>query len=114
VKVITDGAEDCTFKNQAVMRDPDTGDILLAALVENIRHKGSPTDSCSVFYWSEVDRSWVFSSRTPIPPDIRIPISDLNAQNIIQIKLRPTNNAEPKSSRSKRGFNQLSGVDNND
>jgi len=91
VSVSYEGGDGATLlKGQEVKRDPKTGDIFLAPLVDSIRDQGFDLTGCMVLYWSEAEKVYVFAGVFPaIKLNQKISMAELNAQNVIQIKLRP-------------------------
>jgi len=61
-------------------------------------------------YWSESDNAWVLTGCTPLMPDAKISISELNAQNLIKIKLRPANMALNNSRQAKRNYTTMASL----
>ena len=80
------------LKNLQIPVD-QAGNVYLSPLVDSIAQKGFNVDSCKCFYYSESDEAWVLAGPVPLQADQKISIDELNAQNLIKIKLRPVNTA---------------------
>jgi len=75
--------------------------------MESIRQQGFALDNCMVSYWSEAEGVQVFAGVHPIKQDQKIAVSELNAQQVIQIKLRPQSGVLQGQRGSKRSFKSL-------
>ena len=67
------------------------GNVFLSPLVDSVAQKGFNVENCRCFYYSESDEAWVLVAPIQQQPDQKISIDELNAQNLIKIKLRPVN-----------------------
>ena len=110
VQVDSEDVEGTTLlKNQQVPRDQD-GSVFLTPLVNSLSQKGFNTDNCRLQYWSDSDQAWVLVGCTPLQPDVKISMQELNAQNLIKIKLHPVNAAPNSNRAAKRNYVQMTSL----
>ena len=87
------------------MRD-ESGDILLAPLVESIKQKGFNIDNSFIDFFDWAVNGWVNSANSPISEDARIPFDvAVSAKNLIRINLR-TNLSQSGGSRKRTTLGQ--------
>ena len=108
VSIGFDQQEDNLLKNQRVQRDPYSGDILLAPLLEQIRVLGIECNNCVITYWSQKDKTYVFVGKYPLPAETKIPEIDIAGQPTIQIKLRQQQGSP--SGRQQRSVNRMASL----
>ena len=77
VSIEFEDGESTLFKNQKIQKD-ETGSIMLAPLIDNIKAQGFCIRNHVVSYFSQTDRAYVFVAKDPIPSDYIIMMSDLD------------------------------------
>ena len=62
---LDDDDQPTLLKNQTVLRDSLSGDILLPPLLESIQKQGFDFGNSLITYWSEADKQFAFAGKYP-------------------------------------------------